>query len=70
VGKHPIFPALREEARYFRFDTGAEWNPFEFIEFCDAARGRPGSEEERIAMHVQLAEWQLLFDYCAREKEL
>ena len=27
---------------------------------------RPGSEEEHIAMQVQLFEWQLLFDYCAR----
>ena len=25
------------------------------------------AEEERIAMQVQLVEWQLLFDYCARE---
>lgn len=68
AGKHPVFPALRDAARYFRFDTGKEWDPFQFIEFCEAARERPGSEEERIAMQVQLAEWQLLFDFCAREK--
>jgi hypothetical protein len=68
VGKHPVFPALRDEAHRLRFDTGREWDPFEFIEFCEAARGRPGCEEERIAMQVQLAEWQLLFDHCAREK--
>jgi hypothetical protein len=65
VGKHPIFPALRDEAHRSRFDTGKEWNPYEFIEFCEGARLRPGSEEERIAMEVQLVEWQLLFDYCA-----
>ncbi|HVW85438.1 MAG TPA: hypothetical protein VHB50_12195 [Bryobacteraceae bacterium] len=68
VGKHPVFPALHDEAHRIRFDTGREWDPFEFIEFCEASRARPGSEEERIAMHVQLSEWQLLFDYCAREK--
>lgn len=68
VGRHPVFPALRAEAHRLRFDTGAEWDPFEFIEFCEAARLRPGSEEERIAMRIQLLEWQLLFDYCAKER--
>jgi hypothetical protein len=68
VGKHPIFPALCEEARLQRFDAGKEWDPFEFIQFCESARSRPGSEEEGIAMRVQLVEWQLLFDHCAREK--
>ncbi|MEP6714657.1 MAG: hypothetical protein ABJC09_03730 [Terriglobia bacterium] len=68
VGRHPIFPTLRDEARRLRFDTGSDWNPFEFIDFCEAARIRPGSHEEDIAVHVQLAEWQLLFDYCARPK--
>ncbi|MDE3195722.1 MAG: hypothetical protein KGN84_05225 [Acidobacteriota bacterium] len=66
VGQHPVFPELRDEARRCRFDTGKEWNPFEFIEFCEGARERPGSDEEHIAMQVQLIEWQLLFDYCAR----
>jgi hypothetical protein len=66
VGQHPIFPDLRDEARRLRFDTGKEWDPFEFIEFCEGARERTGSDEEHIAMQVQLVEWQLLFDYCAR----
>jgi hypothetical protein len=69
MGKHPIFPALRSAAQKSRFDTGAEWDPFAFIEFCEASRVRPGSPEERIALQVQLDEWQLLFDYCAREKK-
>ncbi len=68
LGKHAIFPSLRDEARRLRFDTGRDWNPFEFIDFCESARVRPGSDEEDIALRVQLAEWQLLFDYCAREK--
>jgi hypothetical protein len=68
VGKHSIFPALREEAHLLRFDTGREWDPFQFIDFCEAARERPGSAEEQIALQIQLKEWQLLFDYCAREK--
>ncbi len=66
MGKHPIFPELRTEAHKSRFDTGEEWDPFAFIDFCESARVRPGSAEEQIAMQVQLDEWQLLFDYCAR----
>lgn len=65
VGRHAIFPELREAAKEHGYDAGAEWDPFEFIEFCEAARARPGSDEEFVAMRVQLAEWQLLFDYCA-----
>jgi hypothetical protein len=68
LGKHPVFPDLRFEAHKSRFDTGKEWDPYQFIEFCETARERPGSHEEEIARQVQLTEWQLLFDYCAREK--
>lgn len=67
VGRHPIFPDLRDDAHRIRFDTGKEWDPFEFIEFCEASRVRPGSWEEQIAMQVQLFEWQWLFDFCARD---
>jgi hypothetical protein len=66
VGPHAIFPALREEAAAAGFSIGATWDPYRFIDYFEAARHRPGSEEERIAMQVQLSEWQLLFDYCAR----
>jgi len=68
TGEHPIFPTLCEEARRQGFDTGKEWDPFEFIRFCESARSQPGSDHESIAMRVQLVEWQLLFDHCAREK--
>lgn len=66
VGPHAVFPKLRNEAHRLRFDTGAEWDPMEFIGFCEAARVRPGSHEETLATQVQLVEWQLLFDYCVR----
>jgi hypothetical protein len=68
VGKHAVYPDLRGEAHKKRFDTGKEWDPCQFIDFCEASRVRPGSYEEEIAKQVQLTEWQLLFDYCAREK--
>jgi hypothetical protein len=73
VGLHPVFGELRDAAaeigaRFGKhgFDPGAKWDPFAFIEFCENARQRPGSEMERAAIEIQRAEWQLLFDYCAR----
>jgi hypothetical protein len=66
VGKHVIFPALRERAAEIGVDFGAVWAPIKFIEYCERARVAPGTLEERKAMEVQLAEWQLLFDWCAR----
>jgi hypothetical protein len=66
VRAHPIFPELREEAARLGVDFGVRWDPFAFIDLCEQARRRPGSAEERRALAVQLAEWQLLFDYCAR----
>jgi hypothetical protein len=66
VGAHPIFPDLRQEAARHGVDFGPQWAPHAFIELCERARSRPGSAEEKIAMAVQLLEWQLLFDYCVR----
>jgi hypothetical protein len=62
VGSHPIFPALRDTAQ----QLGVAWDPFTFIDFCEQARRQPGSEQERLAIAVQLAEWQMLFDWCAK----
>ena len=66
VGSHAIFPALRQEAAAEGLNFGPDWDPYAFIDFCERARKHPGSAEERGALAVQLAEWQLLFDYCAR----
>jgi len=82
TGRHPIFPRLAAEAGKLGYRAGREWDPFAFVEFCEAARQQPGSIEEQlsaqaegsvvrvqqIATQVQLVEWQLLFDYCARGK--
>jgi hypothetical protein len=61
VGVHPIFPALARAA-----GQDAPWDPFAFIDLCEQARRQPGSELEARARAIQRAEWQLLFDYCAR----
>lgn len=69
---HPVYSPLRTEAarilvRYPRaeFRVG-RWDPFAFLSFCDRVRVQPGSSHEQAALEIQRAEWQLLFDYCAR----
>jgi len=66
VGQHPIFPALRARAAEISVKFGDKWDPIAFIDYCERAREQPGSETERKAREVQRAEWQLLFDHCAR----
>lgn len=66
VGAHPVFPLLQAAADGLGYPGGSRWDPLAFIDYCEQARRRPGSAEERIALEVQRAEWQLLFDYCAR----
>lgn len=69
VGAHPVFPALRQAAAETGVDFGPRWDPFQFIDLCEKARLRPSSPEERCAVEVQRAEWQLLFEYCAAKKK-
>ena len=64
VGRHPIFGELEKLAADAKL---APWNPRAFVEMCEQARCQPGSALERRAMELQRTEWQLLFDYCARE---
>jgi hypothetical protein len=73
VGSHPVFRHLSAAARDIvarhpgaGFQIGANWDPFSFVSFCEQARQEPGSVAERAAMEIQQAEWQLLFDHCAR----
>ena len=65
TGAHPIFPELGRSGRP-RISHGPALGPVCFIQFCETAGKRPGSKEERLARQVQLVEWQLLFDHCAR----
>lgn len=69
VGSHPVFPALAAAAQELGYTTSnsvpPRWDPAAFIDYCETARKHPGSPEEKLAMQVQLAEWQLLFNYCA-----
>lgn len=75
VETHPVFRdllvaakdiAARHPAAGFRI--AAKWDAFSFVTFCEQARQEPGSPSERAALEIQRAEWQLLFDYCARSR--
>ncbi|MGI8746287.1 MAG: hypothetical protein ACR2NN_27660 [Bryobacteraceae bacterium] len=73
AGNHRVFPVLCTAADSIliqypeaEFRTGGKWDPFSFVMFCERARQQPGSASERAALEIQRAEWQLLFDYCAR----
>jgi len=75
MGEHPVFRDLTAAAkdivaRHPRagFRIAGDWDPFLFGNFCEQARQEPGSAAERAAMEIQQAEWQLLFDHCARSR--
>jgi hypothetical protein len=72
---HPVFPDLAQAAEEIlakypsaNFRPSPNWDPFAFIDFCESARREPGSAAENAALEIQRAEWQLLFDYCARSR--
>ena len=71
---HPVFPELAKAAAEIalkypaaEFRSGP-WDAKYFIEFCEQARSEPGTAREAAALEIQRAEWQLLFDYCARPR--
>jgi hypothetical protein len=74
VGQHPVFADIRDAAeqvvtgRPVELAVKDRWDPFVFIDFCEDARQHPGSAADQAAREIQLAEWQLLFDYCARPR--
>jgi hypothetical protein len=75
VGQHPVFPVLRDAAEEIlnahsvSFRVQDTWNPTAFIDFCETARQEPASEAEKVAMEIRNAEWQILFEHCARPKQ-
>ena len=72
AGTHPTFPLIAKAANEIldrlpeaEFRVG-RWDPFSYILFCERARIQPGSVQVTAAVEIQRAEWQILFDYCAR----
>jgi hypothetical protein len=62
AGQHPVFAGLNAEATALGYNTGARWDPFAFIDACEQA----APPKQSLLQQVQLAEWQLLFHYCAK----
>jgi hypothetical protein len=72
AGPHETFPDTARAASGIlnqipdaEFRVG-RWDPYSFIAFCERAAAQPGTSQERAAREIQRAEWQILFDYCAR----
>ena len=68
VGKHPIFASLPEAARQLdrNMDIPSPWNPFWFIDYCEACtKGKQSGEQ--FARRLQAKEWELLFGFCYRK---
>lgn len=70
VGQHAIFPELSSRAVEILKNSGPKhwrpkivWDPFLFIDWCDEAR-EGGTAAEAAAIEIQMAEWQLLFEWC------
>jgi hypothetical protein len=77
VGQHPVFEPLcraaaelaatgdvHASARFLA--TQAAWDPFAFVDLCEACLDRSSPCRE-LCRNVQQKEWQLLFDHCYRQ---
>lgn len=74
VGAHPVFSTLPNVARQLatapvpeaeKLVSQSAWDPFAFIDLCEASAGR-GDAAEMFCRQVQQREWQQLFDFCYR----
>ena len=71
VGRHAIFSELYEQAatiieqrQQHQWRLKNSWDPTLFIEWCEEAQ-QQGGKAETAAAEIQMAEWQLLFNWCA-----
>jgi hypothetical protein len=75
VGTHPVFEPLHivaaelaagapPQAAFLR--TQGAWDPFAFVDLCEAAL-RVHGNVELLCRQIQQREWELLFAYCYRE---
>jgi hypothetical protein len=75
VGQHPVFEPLRTAAASLAaarpdpsaafLTTQAHWDPFAFIDLCEAAQA-DRAQTEMLCREIQQQEWQLLFDFSYR----
>jgi hypothetical protein len=74
VGQHPAFATIAERAQHVAASLRDaipnlgearphEWDPFAFVDRCEAAlKGK--SSDESVCIDLQQIEWESLFDYC------
>lgn len=76
VGQHSVFDSLGQRAAELAAVRGAEtaikklitngaWDPFAFVDLCQAATGGQTDARE-LCLDIQQAEWELLFEHCYR----
>ena len=66
VGNHPVFVEVTTAAAGLGYlKAGEAWDPYRFVDDCEAARGR-GGEREELLKRVQAAEMQALLAWCVR----
>jgi hypothetical protein len=70
VGQHPVFEPLRVAAVQLAAASAvtipSPWDPFWFINYCEASLAKP-QPGEMLARQIQQREWELLFDFCYRQ---
>jgi hypothetical protein len=70
VGRHAIFEPLAAAAKEMTAASGVNtpspWDPFWFVDYCEACLTKRESGE-MLARQIQQREWELLFDYCYRQ---
>ncbi len=68
VKRHAVFLALREGAAgKTGFRIAETWDPFRFVDACEQVHRKDDPALRRRLEEIQLAEWQLLFDYSCRQ---
>ena len=68
VGPHPVFSELAAAAHQIApqvFSDSTPWDPFDFVDRCQAAARGPASDS--VLQAVESAEWDLLFAFCFRQ---
>ncbi len=70
VGQHPIFPQLQVAASEVLaghrtpWRLGESWDPFLFNRWCEEATRGGDAAKLTVAIAIQEAEWELLFEWC------
>lgn len=77
VGEHPIFPRLRDAAASLASGSAApgasclatqsSWDAYKFIDLCETAVSSSDPALQQLCRDVQMAEFNLLLEYCYQQ---